>query len=169
MCSAPSGWNCIVFCSSRCNTGWHEQRTEVLMFLPSYGQRIFSEKYWKCQADWFSYNSWLLSIQKMYCFLLIFSAQSTNVTFKVSQRRRLLVEEFSPRSSGSVTHNKGTPSLGECCQSISLISQFTFSISPQLQRKAPPALQTAKSCWYPAHISLHSNARTMTPWLQVVS
>ena len=55
------------------------------MFLPSAGQRIFSEKYWKSQADWFSCNSWLLSNQKRYCFLFISSAQSTNLTLHMSQ------------------------------------------------------------------------------------
>lgn len=55
------------------------------MFPLSYGQRTFLEKYRKCQADQFSYNSRPSSDQKQYCFLLILSAQNSNFIFKVSQ------------------------------------------------------------------------------------
>lgn len=127
---------------------WTEYRGS---YIPAFlwTENIF-RKYRKCEADWFSYNSWLLSNQKIYILLSAYFFCTKHQCYfqgeSVASGRRLWVEEFPPRSSGSVTQNQGTLSPGECCQPTFSPSQFTLSILPQLQRRTPPALQTAEPC-----------------------
>ena len=169
--TCPAPWDKIVLCSAPSDTtlvdGNSEQR--FLCSCSLTGRGYFQKSIENVKQIGLAITSWPPVIKNDVAFYSFFLHKAVTLFWRWVSGRRLWVEAFLPRSSGSVTHNEGTPSPGEHCQPISLLSQFTSSTPPRLQRKLPLYFKQQSPVKFSALINLHSNASKMTLRIKVVS